>query len=416
MEYVKITLKVLYYLLLAITLVFSLYFSLVGLYGLLKKNKETLKEIKKNNRFAILIAARNEENVIGALIDSLKKIDYPKDYYDVYVIPNNCTDKTSEISKEHGSKVLECTVKTKVKADVLRFAFRKLEDKDYDAYIIFDADNIVDKNYLKEMNTVLNNGHNIAYGLREAKNSNDSWVSGSYAIYYIFMNLFINYSRYNMGVSCLVTGTGFMVSKKIIDKYGFDTKTLTEDLEYSGFCALNKERVYFAKNAITYDELPVKFMASVKQRKRWTAGTIECMKLYSHKLLKDFLKNGNIASLDICLLYITPYIQVFSFLNILFIPLFRLLKIDLFGFDIHMLITGLISSIASYVLTVAFSIIIVMMLKKKVLPLLKGILFFPLFIFSWVPINIYCLIKKQDSWEEIKHSKKVTIDDLVKEQ
>ena len=81
-----------------------------------------------------------------------------------------------------------------------------------------------------------------------------------------------------------------------------------------------------------------------------------------------------------------------------------------------MLITGLISSIASYVLTVAFSIIIVMMLKKKVLPLLKGILFFPLFIFSWVPINIYCLIKKQDTWEEIKHSKNVTIDDLVKEQ
>ena len=214
MENLKITLKVLYYLLLVITLIYSFYFSIIGFYGLLKRKKNKLKKIDKINKFAILIAARNEENVIGNLIDSLYKMDYPKEYYNVYVIPNNCTDKTSEVSKEHGAKVIECTVKTKTKSDVLRFAFDKLKNKDDDAYIIFDADNIVDKNFVKEMNNILNNGYNVAQGLREAKNPNNSWVSGSYAIYYILTNLFINLSRFKMNISCSVNGTGFMVSKK----------------------------------------------------------------------------------------------------------------------------------------------------------------------------------------------------------
>ena len=139
------------------------------------------------------------------------------------------------------------------------------------------------------------------------------------------------------------------------------------------------------------------------------------MKHYTKILFKDFFKTGNIASLDMAFVFITPFIQMLSFLNMLFIPIFRLLKIDLFGFDIHMFITGLLLSLISYIATILFTIIVVIIEKKRVLPLLKGILFFPLFVFSWIPIHIYCLIRKQDTWEEIKHSKNVTIDDLVKE-
>jgi len=415
MESIKITLKVIYYLLLVITLVYSLYFSLVGIYGIIKRNNKQLKSYSKINRFAILIAARNEENVIGNLIDSLKKMDYPKESYEIYVIPNNCKDKTEEVSKKHGAKIIECTINTKTKADVLRYTFDKLKNNNYDAYLIFDADNIADRNFIKEMNTVLNNGYNVAQGLREAKNPNDSWVSGSYAIYYMLSNLFINWSRHKIGTSCSVNGTGFMVSKKIIDKYGFNTKSLTEDIEYSSLCALNNEKIYFAKTAITYDEHPESFIVSIKQRKRWSAGTIKCMNLYSKELLKQFFKTKNIALLDMYFVFMSPLIQILSFMNILFIPIFRILKINLFFFDLHMLITGIISSIVSYILTTLFAIIVVIFEKKKVLPLLKGILFFPLFIFSWVPIHIYCFIKKQDTWEEIKHSKNIKIDDLIKE-
>ena len=298
---------------------------------------------------------------------------------------------------------------------MLRFAFSELKDKNIDAYIVFDADNIADKSFISNMNDVLNNGYNVAQGIREAKNPNDSWVSGSYAIYYMLSNLFINYSRYKLGTSCSINGTGFMVSKKLIDKIGFNTKTLTEDIEFSSICALKNERIYFAKNAITYDEHPDSFIVSIKQRKRWSAGTIHCMKLYSGKLLKEFFRTGNIALLDMFFVFIAPVIQILSFLNILFIPVFRILNVSLFGFDVHLILTGFLSSVITYLVTTLFTIIVVIMQRKKVMPLLKGILLFPLFILSWVPIHIYCFIKKQDTWDEIKHSKNMKIDEIVSE-
>lgn len=78
--------KIIYILLIA-SLFYGLYF-LVMATGVFGKKKEKINNSKKNH-FAILIAARNEEEVIGNLIKSLKKQNYPKDKYDIYVIINN---------------------------------------------------------------------------------------------------------------------------------------------------------------------------------------------------------------------------------------------------------------------------------------------------------------------------------------
>lgn len=51
-------------------------------------------------RFAVLIAARNEELVIGSLVNSLLTQNYPPELYDVYVIPNNCTDNTAQAARQ----------------------------------------------------------------------------------------------------------------------------------------------------------------------------------------------------------------------------------------------------------------------------------------------------------------------------
>ena len=103
-------------------------------------------------RFAVLIAARNEELVIGPLINSLLTQDYPQDLYDIWVIPNNCTDNTAQAAVNFGAKVLECTVPVKSKGEVLRFAYHRLRGRQYDAYCVFDADNVVDRRFLAEMN------------------------------------------------------------------------------------------------------------------------------------------------------------------------------------------------------------------------------------------------------------------------
>ena len=290
---------IVYYVIFAITLIYGIYFLVTGLIGLIKKPIIKFEDSKNYNNFAILVAARNESKVIGNLIDSLNNLNYPKDKYSIYIIPNNCTDNTSEVSKKHGAKVIECTVPTKTKGEVLRFAFEKLKNKkEIDAYIVFDADNVVHPEFLNNMNMALNSGYRVAQCFRDAKNPSDNWLSGSYMLFYLIQNVFFNHARMTFNGSSSINGTGFMIKKDYIDEIGFKTYSLTEDVEFTGQCALNKEKIVFVEDAITYDEYPVKFLSSWKQRKRWTAGMLTCLKLYTPKLLIDYLKTGNIASLD----------------------------------------------------------------------------------------------------------------------
>ena len=136
-----------------------------------------------STRFAILVAARNEELVIGNLINSLLAQDYPRELYDIWVIPNNCTDHTAQAARDFGANVMECTVPVKCKGDVMRFAYRQLRDKGYDAFCVFDADNVADPRFLREMNNAYRAGARAAQGYRDSKNPNDTAISGCYSIY-----------------------------------------------------------------------------------------------------------------------------------------------------------------------------------------------------------------------------------------
>ena len=232
------------------------------------------KEYKNNqnitNKFAVLIAARNEEKVIGELIDSLKNQNYDKNKYEIYVIVNNSTDNTYNIAHEKDVNVIRCKGKISSKGDALKYIFKTLKQRDdIDAYAIFDADNIVDKNFLLNMNSTLNNGFNVAQGYRDTKNIKDNWLTSSYAMLYYIQSMFINKARFNMGKSAYLNGTGIVIRKSVIDKYGFDVKTITEDIEFTALCALNNEKIAFVENAITYDEQLSKLSTSFTQRKRW---------------------------------------------------------------------------------------------------------------------------------------------------
>ena len=76
--------------------IYGLYYVITGVCAFLKPKNENV-EISKINKFSIIIAARNEDMVIGNLIDSLKKQNYDKDAFDINVIVNNSTDKTYEV-------------------------------------------------------------------------------------------------------------------------------------------------------------------------------------------------------------------------------------------------------------------------------------------------------------------------------
>lgn len=407
--------QILYYIIFIFSLTYGLYFFVTGFFGFKNIHKKLIKKHKPKHKFAILIASRNEENVIENLVNSLIKQDYPEDLFDVYVIPNNCTDSTEKVAKDAGAKIIKCTVPTKSKGEVLRFTFDKLSSKkDIDAYIIFDADNVVHPEFLARMNDALCEGHKVAQGFRDSKNPSDNWISGSYSIFYWIQNFFFSKARMQMGGSSSINGTGFMVKKEVIDEFGFNTVTLTEDVEFTAQCALNGIKIMFVEDAITYDEQPTEFKASWKQRKRWSMGNIQCFRTYNKSLIRTYSKTGFLPCLDMLLSFMAPYMQIVATLLTIVLIIFRFANIQLYDVFAYMYSYGILFFLIAYLANVAINIFVVKYNKKSVKEIMSGILLFTFFILTWIPINIICLFKKDLAWEPIKHKRSVNIDEIKK--
>ncbi len=402
--------KTVFYIVVYICLFYSLYYGIMAIFAFFKTKK--YKESNIKNTFAILIAARNEENVIGYLIDSLKVQNYDKDKYEIYVIVNNCTDDTLKVSKEHGAKVIECK-KSKCKGDALSYAFNYLKNRKIDAYLIFDADNVVHPDFLKYMNISLNSGYKVAQGTREIKNINGNWLSASCAIYYYLQNFFFSRARKNLGLSASINGTGFMIKKEVIDTIGFDTKSLTEDIEFTGICALKGIKIDYAEKAITYDEHPTSFNVSWKQRMRWTKGSLQCLRMYTFELIKNFFKTFSLTNIDIIFLYICPMVQVGSFAALFAKLIYDICSNTLVDFIDMYFVNNALSLVVSYLSFVVVAAFVVKYNKHKIRDFLSGVLLFSLFIFTWLPINIVCLFKRKLAWAPIVHKNNISINEII---
>ena len=395
-----------------IVTIYWLYQFIISLCSFVKIKEKPLKE-DKQHRFMTIIPAHNEEKVVANLVESLKKLDYPKDLYDIYVIADNCTDKTAEVAKKAGAIVYERFDEAhKTKGHALQwFLAQKIEeDAPYDAFCIFDADNIVDENFLKVMNKKLCQGEEVVQGYKDIKNPSDSWVSAGYAIFYWTMHRFYHLARYNIGLSPLMNGTGFMVKFDVIKPQGWNTKTLTEDIEFSLKRIIEGKKLGWARDAIVYDEQPVGFKQSWTQRSRWTVGHMQCLKEYTKPLAEAVVKNKTVMNFDglLYMLGTTPMLILTLVLVIVNIVLFATGAMTGLDFTIQML-----KYIIPTLLVLPFMGLVVLYLQKKpIKPMIKGLLTYPIFMGSWLLINIKCLFKRDTEWKKIDHVDDKKIEDL----
>ena len=399
--------------LVGIITIFWLYNIAISVCSLIKFKEKPLL-INKEHKFMAIIPAHNEEKVIKNLIESLKEQNYPKDKLDIYVIADNCTDNTAPIAKNAGAIVYERTdPEHKTKGYAMQWFLKKMQEQnaDYDALCVFDADNIVDKEFMKAMNKKLCQGEEVVQGYRDIKNPSDTWVTAGYALFYWTMHRFYHLARYNIGLSPLLNGTGFMVKFDLIKQNGWDTKTLTEDIEFSLKQIIKGRKLGWATDAIVYDEQPEVFKASWKQRSRWTVGHIQCMKAYTKDLALAIKKNKTIMNFD-GLLYIIGSIPMFIVSMLLVFSNFAIYLLD------SMSTTELILNIAKFIIPTFFLPILTALFtmyldKKPIKPMLKWALYYPLFMGSWLLINFKCLFKQDTSWEKIDHVRSVKIKEIV---
>lgn len=359
-------------------------------------------------RFAVLVAARNEELVIGSLVDSLRAQDYPDALYDIWVIPNGCTDATAAAAGAHGASILRCTVSVYCKGDVLRFAFQQLSGQGYDAFCVFDADNVVHPAFLREMNNAICSGALAAQGRKDSKNPHDSAMSGCYSIYHWTKNRFYNGGKAGLGLSAMICGTGFMLSAAALERLGgWHTESITEDLELSIQCARAGIRVVWVPGAITYDEQPLTFGESVKQRRRWISGTIQLSERWLPALGRQLLRHPSAAVLDVGATLLVPAYQMATLVNLAlsalatgFVQPGRFLPL----LCLQCAAGGLLSAALGGTLSAALVLTLEGKWSRK---MGKALACYWLFLLSWVLITVLCFFKKTTRWEEIRHTRNI---------
>ena len=261
------------------------------------------------------------------------------------------------------------------------------------------------------MNKKLCQGEEVVQGYRDIKNPADTWITAGYALFYWTMHRFYHLARYNVGLSPLLNGTGFMVKFDIIKNTGWDTITLTEDIEFSLKRIIKGRRLGWATDAIVYDEQPLTFKASWSQRSRWTVGHIQCMKTYTKDLALAVKKNKTLMNLD-GLLYIVGSIPLFVATILLLLSNFAIYLADsMTGYELFWnILKYVVPTLFLPILTAVFTMYIE---KKPIKPMAKWLIYYPLFIGSWLLINLKCLFKRDTTWEKIDHVRDIKIKEIA---
>ncbi len=395
-----------FYVLQITLLCFFAYYLFVSAFGWIKRKGVPAEKFPAVNRFAILVAAHNEEAVIGNIIRNLKQMNYPRNMYDIFVIADNCTDGTADIARETGAKVYERFDNVKRgKGYSLEWMFEKLfkMDKKYDGICIFDADNLASPNFLLEMNKQLSMGHNVVQGYLDSKNPNDTWISSNNSIAFWIGNRMFQLPRYYLGLSCVLGGTGFMVKTEVLKEIGWGANSLTEDLEFTMKLVLKGMKVYWSHEAVIYDEKPLKLAQSWRQRKRWMQGHFDCMRKYFGALLAKAYRDTDMVAFDSAIYLLQPVILVFNGVIMVFgLPAF-LTKLFTEGGYQSLLTLGVIY----------LGMFFLILERKLDLKTLKYFLTAPLYNLTWVPIVIQGLLDvDKKEWIHTLHTKVLDIDDI----
>ena len=271
--------------------------------GLLTQRKYSYLE-SRGKRVAVLIAARNEQAVIGELIDSIRAQDYPQHLIDIVVGADNCSDRTAEIARERGARVFERQYTEHVgKGYVLNFLLHKLRSLglSYDAYIVLDADNILDPGFIAAMCGCAEQVHDIVTCYRHSKNYGDNWISAGIGLWFLRESRYLNGARAAVGSSCAVSGTGFLFTRKILERCGgWHFFLLTEDIEFTIDNVTDGIKIGYCPDAVTYDEQPVTFKQSWRQRMRWSRGYMQVFARYGGRLLRGML-HGSFSCYDMAM-------------------------------------------------------------------------------------------------------------------
>ena len=389
-------------------IIYSLFLLVYSFFVMTRNNNSPKKSDTVTNKYCILIPARNESQVIEQLLISIEKQTKKINSKDVYIIVESKEDPTVEIVKKHNMNIIYRKDLTKKrKGYALDDAIKEIlsKNKKYDAYFIFDADNILDKNYIKEMINSIEEGYDIGISYRNTKNSS-TLVAASSALTFSMINTIGNQLKSKYTNNLTISGTGYYIKGSLVEDWqGFPFNTLTEDYELTLYSTLNNLTTTYNERAIFYDEQPDSFKVSMKQRTRWVKGYFEARKIYIKEIRRSLdYKDKNYGSKISTVIGVQPLIY-------LLIGVLLLIVSSLTINDITAFIKTLVVVLLLIYLELAGITYIIIKSEKNKLNLnvskTKLTLYNPLFLLSYILCLMISIFKRNLGWEEIKHNKKL---------
>lgn len=426
-----------------VNIVFSILYALVGaiafhyiifaIVGIFKR--KTYPQAEEKLKYGLIIPARNEEAVVGNLIKSIQKNNYPQDKLHIFVIAHNCNDKTAEIARLLGATVYEynnpkeCTM-----GYAFKYLFSQIEKdygvSSYDGFFLFNADNILDENYFSKMNDafIAHGKKDIITSFRNSKNFGENTLSACYGIYFLYGCLLESKGRSVLNCSTRVQGTGYVISSELV-KNGWNYVTLTEDWEFTADQIIGENKIYYCDEAVFYDEQPTTLSVMWRQRVRWCRGRwLVCL-----ARLKDLLKslftpkrkNGNKNKFSVydMTVKVLPVFMITSFLfiaRIIAIFLAPVLFPAYYSFHDAFIYWLVISGIAfgiGYVGLVLSAILVYFVERKRIKNVrfsikLLSCLVWPLFLALATPAEFVAVFSKNLGWKTIPHKNTTSFEDL----
>lgn len=418
---------------LALIIFLSLFWYFFAYFVLSLKKHKKLPKGKINYRYAVLVPARNEDQVISHILESLQNQTYPKEFFDVYVIVESKDDPTVKITKKFKFNVIirKDLVNKKTKGYALDEAYKYIKENNlkYDAFIVFDADNIAKNDYIEMMNDVKNADFKVGMGYRNFTNSSANWISACSATLFAYMNQFTSNGRSILFKKMTLTGTGYFVDYDIIDNEGgWIFNGMTEDVELTKYCYYHNVPMKYYPLAQYYDEQATSLKTVHKQHIRWVWGYFAKDKKYKNKnkpnyhALKKGKQNASLFEFNVSIYPIVVIVGllVLAFLislgffiaSLVFAAFFEVFRTQLIPLSMFIWVLIYFTILWAFVGLIAFTTFVIsnkylkFSIGLQVKVIFSYLFFFADFVFAFLDGLFHKY--KRVSWDKIKHDGIIT--------
>ncbi len=432
MNYVEI-IKLIFSIISALISLYILHFFFFSVLGAIHKKR--FPKADEKCHYAVLISAKDEEKVIPRLINSIRDADYPQDKLDIIIIAHNCQDNTADMARSMGARVIvynDLSPSSQTLGAAYHYAFKQIDVKNYDGFIVLNADNVVKKDYFDKINDAFlyYGKHDPIATFRHALNIKDGALPAVYSYYFAAQCTLVYAGRANFGVSCRVSGCGFLIPSRLLEN-GWNYTSITEDIEFSGEMILKGENIRYCDEAIFYDEQPRKIKIMWFQRLRWAKGQIIMSRRFVPKFFKALFAKDKKNKMS---LYATLTFHSFIVLTIFFLflaqnillllsPLFSIPLEETFlywnndaSWFYNLFISShigalfeLLRSLIYFHLSCYFIAILILIgsrgkyKNQPKIPLILGFIIFPLFYLLQTPLDVCALFSPNIKWRKIPH-------------